>query len=37
MGIGMATYIEICGLGPSAIVPGGGWESGTVRLERAAR
>ncbi|MGI8554538.1 MAG: xanthine dehydrogenase family protein molybdopterin-binding subunit [Dehalococcoidia bacterium] len=34
VGIGVSTYVEICGLGPSAIVPGGGWEMGSVRVER---
>jgi carbon-monoxide dehydrogenase large subunit len=37
LGIGLATYVEICGLGPSAIVPGGGWEAGTVRMERSGQ
>ena len=37
MGIGLSTYVEICGIGPSAIVPGGGWEGGTVRLERSGK
>src|SRR5208282_2015091 len=37
IGIGIASYVEICGLGPSALLPpklkGGGWESATVRIE----
>ncbi len=34
IGIGVSTYVEICGIGPSAILPmGRGWESGTVRVE----
>ena len=33
LGIGLSTYVEICGMGPSAAMPAGGWESGTVRLE----
>jgi carbon-monoxide dehydrogenase large subunit len=37
LGIGIAAYVEICGIGPSAIVPGGGWEGGTVRLERSGK
>ena len=37
LGIGLSTYVEICGLGPSAVAgavgfQGGLWESGTVRL-----
>ena len=37
LGIGMSTYVEICGIGPSAMVPGGGWEGGTVRVERTGK
>ncbi|MGH7907857.1 MAG: xanthine dehydrogenase family protein molybdopterin-binding subunit [Candidatus Binataceae bacterium] len=37
IGIGVSTYVEICGIGPSAMLPptmkGGGWESSTVRIE----
>ncbi|MGO9453081.1 MAG: xanthine dehydrogenase family protein molybdopterin-binding subunit [Candidatus Binataceae bacterium] len=37
IGIGIASYVEICGIGPSALLPpklkGGGWESSTVRME----
>jgi len=33
MGIGIATYGEICGFGPSPYTPAGGWESATVRIE----
>ncbi len=37
LGIGIASYVEICGLGPSSLLPpklkGGGWESSTVRIE----
>ncbi len=36
-GIGMATYVEICAIGPSAATPAGGWESGTVRIEPTAK
>ena len=32
IGIGIATYVEICGMGPSKALPGGGWESATVRV-----
>jgi carbon-monoxide dehydrogenase large subunit len=37
LGIGIASYVEICGIGPSSLLPpklkGGGWESSTVRIE----
>jgi carbon-monoxide dehydrogenase large subunit len=33
LGIGFSTYVEICGMGPSAAMPAGGWESSTVRVE----
>jgi carbon-monoxide dehydrogenase large subunit len=33
LGIGLSTYVEICGMGPSSAMPAGGWESGTVRVE----
>jgi carbon-monoxide dehydrogenase large subunit len=33
LGIGMATYGEICALGPSPATPAGGWESATVKIE----
>ena len=33
LGIGFSTYVEICGMGPSAAMPAGGWESGTVRVD----
>src|ERR1041384_4450980 len=32
-GIGVSTYVEICALGPSKIMPAGGWEWGCVRME----
>jgi carbon-monoxide dehydrogenase large subunit len=37
MGIGLSTYVEVCGMGPSKILGAvgagaGGWESGTVRV-----
>lgn len=37
LGIGIATYAEICGMGPSVGVAGGGWESSTVRIERTGK
>jgi carbon-monoxide dehydrogenase large subunit len=33
LGIGLSTYVEICAMGPSAAMPAGGWEYGTVRVE----
>jgi carbon-monoxide dehydrogenase large subunit len=33
IGIGVSTYVEICGMGPSSAMPAGGWESATVRIE----
>jgi len=33
VGIGVSTYVEICGMGPSSAMPAGGWESATVRIE----
>ncbi|HYA34261.1 MAG TPA: xanthine dehydrogenase family protein molybdopterin-binding subunit [Candidatus Binataceae bacterium] len=37
IGIGISSYVEICGIGPSSLLPpklkGGGWESATVRIE----
>ena len=35
LGVGLSTYVEICGFAPSAALPAGGWESGTVRVERS--
>jgi carbon-monoxide dehydrogenase large subunit len=37
LGIGLSTYVEICGMGPSAAMPAGGWESATVRIEPSGR
>ncbi len=33
VGIGISTYVEICAMGPSVAMAGGGWESATVRIE----
>jgi aerobic carbon-monoxide dehydrogenase large subunit len=33
VGIGLSTYVEVCGMGPSAALPAPGWESATVRVE----
>src|SRR5437763_9574342 len=32
-GVGVSTYVEICALGPSKMMPAGGWEWGCVRIE----
>jgi carbon-monoxide dehydrogenase large subunit len=37
LGIGVSTYVEICGMGPSSAMPAGGWESATVRVEPTGR
>jgi carbon-monoxide dehydrogenase large subunit len=33
LGIGFSTYVEICGMGPSAAMPAPGWDSATIRVE----
>ncbi|MBT3353069.1 MAG: xanthine dehydrogenase family protein molybdopterin-binding subunit [Nitrospinaceae bacterium] len=33
LGIGLSTYVEVCGMGPSAALGGQGWESARVRVE----
>ena len=33
VGIGVSTYVEVCGMGPSAAMPAAGWDSATVRVE----
>src|SRR5262249_27960577 len=35
--IGVSSYVELCGVGPSAIMAGGGWEAGSVRVERTGK
>ena len=37
VGIGLSMYVEICGMGPSASVPPGGWEHSQVTIERDGR
>lgn len=39
LGVGFSTYVEICGMGPSAALPAGvgGFESATVRIEPSAK
>jgi carbon-monoxide dehydrogenase large subunit len=33
LGIGISTYVEVCGMGPSKALGGAGWDSATVRVE----
>jgi carbon-monoxide dehydrogenase large subunit len=33
VGIGISTYVEVCGMGPSAAMPAAGWDSATIRVE----
>ena len=33
LGIGLSTYVEVCGMGPSAAMPAAGWDSATIRIE----
>jgi len=33
IGIGLSTYVEVCGMGPSAAMPAAGWDSATIRVE----
>ena len=37
VGLGLAMYVEVCGLGPSAALPTGGWEHAQVTVERDGR
>jgi carbon-monoxide dehydrogenase large subunit len=37
LGIGLSSYVEVCGMGPSSAMPAGGWESGTVRVEPSGK
>ncbi len=37
VGLGLAFYVEVCGLGPSSSLPTGGWEHGQVTVERDGR
>ncbi|MEP7306772.1 MAG: xanthine dehydrogenase family protein molybdopterin-binding subunit [Acidobacteriota bacterium] len=37
VGLGLAMYVEVCGLGPSAILPTGGWEHSQITVERDGR
>ena len=37
VGLGMSFYIELCAIGPSTMFPDGGWEHGSVTVERDGR
>jgi carbon-monoxide dehydrogenase large subunit len=37
VGLGLAMYVEVCGVGPSATMPTGGWEHSQVTIERDGR
>ena len=37
VGLGLSMYVEVCGVGPSAIMPMGGWEHSQVTIERDGR
>ncbi|MFQ5890389.1 MAG: xanthine dehydrogenase family protein molybdopterin-binding subunit [Gemmatimonadota bacterium] len=37
MGIGLSTYVEVCGMGPSAAMSAGGWEACTLEVRRTGR
>jgi aerobic carbon-monoxide dehydrogenase large subunit len=37
VGLGLAMYVEVCGIGPSATLPTGGWEHASVTVERDGR
>jgi carbon-monoxide dehydrogenase large subunit len=37
VGVGLAMYVEVCGIGPSSSLPTGGWEHSQVTIERDGR
>ncbi len=37
VGMGLSMYVEVCGVGPSAALPMGGWEHSQVTVERDGR
>jgi carbon-monoxide dehydrogenase large subunit len=37
VGLGLAFYVEVCGLGPSSSLPTGGWEYSGVTIERSGK
>src|SRR5262245_34527329 len=37
VGLGLSMYVEVCGIGPSATLPTGGWEHANITVERDGR
>jgi len=37
VGIGLSTYVEVCGIGPSAAMTAGGWESCELEVRRTGK
>ena len=37
VGLGLSMYVEVCGVGPSASMPMGGWEHSQITVERDGR
>jgi carbon-monoxide dehydrogenase large subunit len=37
VGLGLAMYVEVCGIGPSSFLPTGAWEHSQVTIERDGR
>jgi aerobic carbon-monoxide dehydrogenase large subunit len=37
VGLGLSMYVEVCGVGPSASLPTGGWEHSQITVERDGR
>jgi carbon-monoxide dehydrogenase large subunit len=37
MGLGFSTYVEVCGIGPSAALPAGGWEACELEVRRTGK
>ncbi|MFQ5745244.1 MAG: xanthine dehydrogenase family protein molybdopterin-binding subunit, partial [Acidobacteriota bacterium] len=37
VGIGLSTYVEVCGVGPSAAMPAGGWEACELEVRRSGK
>ena len=37
LGMGISSYVELCGAAPSAMLPWGGWEAAAVRVELSGR
>ena len=37
VGVGLSYYVEVCGAGPSFLIPMGGWEHASVTVERGGK